>query len=127
MALNGADVLIYIGANLVAGQRDVTQDETTEVIDASSKDSRNRRVLPGRYGSTLSLEALYIPDDAAYIALVAAKRAGTFVTVVVKEEGANIEQASAIISALSKNSPDQDVTTISATFEIDGAWVELGT
>ena len=127
MAVNGTDILVYIGANLLGGQRDVTFDEATEVIDASSKASRNRRVLAGRYSSTLSLDALYLVDDAAYVALKAAMRDGTTVTVVRKEEGSNMEQATAVVASLSEAGPDQDVATVSISFEIDNAWVELGT
>jgi predicted secreted protein len=127
MAVNGTDILVYIGADLLGGQRDVTFDEATEVIDASSKASRNRRVLAGRYSSTLSLDALYLVDDAAYVALKAAMRDGTTVTVVRKEEGANMEQATAVVASLSEAGPDQDVATVSISFEIDNAWVELGT
>lgn len=126
-AMNGTSILVYIGANLVGSQRDVTFDEATEAIDASSKDSRNRRVLAGRYSSTVSLDALYVDDDTAYLALQTAMRNGTTVTLVRKEEGANIEQATAVVASLSTAGPDQDVATVSASFEIDGAWVELGT
>ena len=125
--VNGTSVLVYIGATLIGSQRDVTFDEATEVIDASSKTSRNRRVLAGRYSSTVSLDALFIADDAGYLLLQAAMRNGTTVTLVRKEEGANIEQATAVVASLSTAAPDQDVATVSATFEIDGAWVELGT
>jgi hypothetical protein len=125
--LNGADVLVYVGATLVGSQRDVTFDEATEVIDSSSKKSRNRRVLPGRYSSTVSLDALYISDDAGYLLLKEAMRDGTMVTLVRKEEGANLEQASCVVASLSEAAPDQDVCVVSASFEVDGPWAELGT
>ena len=90
-------------------------------------DSRIRRVLAGRYSATVSRDALFIADDAGYLLLQAAMRNGTTVTLVRNEEGANIEQATAVVASLSTAAPDQDVATVSASFEIDNAWVELGT
>ena len=47
MAMNGADVLIYIEGNLVGSQRGVTFKESNEEIDYSSKDSRAFQGGPG--------------------------------------------------------------------------------
>jgi len=123
MAMNGTDILIWIDGNCVGSQRDVTIDETTAEIDVSSKDSRAMRVLPGRYGSTISLDALYVPDDAAYLDLQAAMRNGTFVEVVVLEEGVVLESADAIVTSLSRSGPDQGEATVSCGLRIDGEWV----
>ena len=57
MSMNGTDVLLLVNTGTptvpvyeaVGSQRDVTFDEATEEIDVSSKDSRAKRVLPGRY------------------------------------------------------------------------------
>lgn len=134
MAMNGADILVLVNTGtelvpvyeVVGSQRDVTFDETTEEIDVSSKDGREKRVLPGRYGATLSLDALYVPDDAAYLALRAAMRDGTFVQVRRQEQEADLEEADAIITSLSENGPDQADATISIGLTIDGAWSEVG-
>jgi predicted secreted protein len=121
--MNGTDVLIWIDGNMVGQQRDVTIDENTAEIDASNKEQREMRVLPGRYDSTLSLDGLYVPDDTAYLALQAAMRNGTFVEVVIVEDGVVTESADAIVGALSRAAPDQDVATVSISLRIDGAWV----
>lgn len=123
MAMNGADILIWVEGDCVGSQRDVTLDETTEEIDVSSKDQREMRVLPGRYGATISLDALYVPTDTAYLALQSAMRAGTFVEVVVIEEGTVVESADAIVTSLSRNGPDQGEATVSCGLRVDGAWV----
>lgn len=135
MAMNGADFLVLVNTGsvetpvyeVVGCQRDATIDETTAEIDASCKDSRNTRVLPGRYKATLSLDGLYVPDDAAYQALAAAMRDGTFVTLVKQYDGNVTESADAVITSLSEQHPDQDVSVISAAFTIDDAWADLGT
>ena len=120
--MNGADVLVLIEGNLVGSQRDVTFDEANESIDMSSKSSRARRVEYGRYSSTVSLDALYVPTDAAYMALKAANRDGTKVQVMRQQEGMILENAMAVITALSEAAPDQDAVTVSISFDIDGEW-----
>lgn len=135
MEMNGTDILLLINTGtdlapnyeVIGSQRDYTQNETTAEIDVSSKDQREMRVLPGRYGSTISLNALYIDDDNGYLSLQSAMRNGTFVTVRVQEDGADIEEADAIVTALTKAGPDQDAATVSVTLRIDGAWTALGT
>lgn len=127
MAMNGTAILVLIEGDLMGSQRDATFEETTESIDVSSKDSRAKRVLPGRYGSTVSLEQLYVPSDAAYQHLQAAMRAGSAVTIRRQESGVALEEAEAIVTSLSDKGPDQDAATVSAELEIDGEWTELGT
>jgi predicted secreted protein len=109
------------------GQRGATFDETTDEIDASSKDSRSKRVLAGRYGSTISMDGLYVPSEATYQALVAANRNGTFILVVRQEEGVDVEQATALVTDISMAAPDNDVSTCSISLTIDGEWTPVGT
>jgi len=125
--MNGADILILIDDELVGSQRDATFEESNESIDASSKDSRAKRVEYGRYSGTCSLDALYVPTDAAYIALKNAMRDADKVTVLRQEEGASLEEAEAIITSMSEAAPDQDMVTVSLSFEVDGEWAEVTT
>lgn len=135
MAMNGADFLVLINTGteetpvyeVVGCQRDATLDETTAEIDASCKTSRNTRVLPGRYKATLSLDGLYVPDDAAYQRMEEAMRTGEFITLVKQYDGNVTEAAEAVITSLSESHPDQDVSTISAAFTVDNEWADLGT
>jgi len=124
--MNGTDILILIEGEVVGSQRDVTIVETTAEIDVSSKESRSMRVLPGRYGSTITLAALYVPTDTAYLSLQSAMRNGTFVTVRKSEDGVEVEEVEAIVTALSQAAPDQAEATVSATLRIDDDWVTLG-
>lgn len=127
MAMNGTDVLILIDGVAVGSQRNATINETTAEIDVSSKDAREMRVLAGRYGSTISLDGLYVPTNAAYLSLQSAMRNGTFVTVRVSEDAVEVEEAEAIVTALNRAAPDQDAATVSITLRIDGAWTAVGT
>jgi len=122
---NGSDILITIGGMVVGSQRDATIDESSDVIDISSKESRARRILPGRYSSTLSLDALYVPDSVSYTAIKTAMREGTLVNVAVMDNNINIKSASGYVTSLSEEYPDQGEATVSITIEIDGEWTEL--
>lgn len=127
MAMNGTDILVLIEGVVMGSQRDVTFDETTDAIDVSSKDGRARRVLPGRYASDVTFDALYVPSDTAYQSLKDAMRLGTFVTVRRQESGVALEDAEAIVTSLSDKGPDQAEATVSIGLAIDGDWVEVGT
>jgi len=109
----------------VGSQRDVSFDEATEEIDVSSKDSRAKRVLPGRYSATLSLDALYVWTDDSYRALRDAMRDGELILVAREDDSTTIETADALITSLSESFPDQGEGTISIAMTIDGFWTEL--
>ena len=133
MAMNGSDVLLLVNTGTptvpvyeaVGSQRDVTFDEATEEIDVSSKDSRAKRVLPGRYSSTLSLDALYVWTDDSYRALRDAMRDGELILVAREDDSTTVETADALIRTLSESFPDQGEGTISISMTIDGFWTEL--
>lgn len=132
--LNGTDLLILANTGTVevpvyeavGSQRDASVDESTDIIDYSNKESRNRRVGPGRYSSTVSLDALYVPDDAAYAVLKSAMRTGTTVVMAKQVSDVVTETATAVVASLSETFPDQAEATVSASFEIDGAWEAVG-
>lgn len=134
MSLNGTDLLILANTGTpsvpiyeaVGSQRDASVDENTEIIDYSNKESRNRRVGPGRYSSSVSLDALYVPSDAAYAVLKAAMRAGDTIIIAKQESDVVTETATAVVATLSETFPDQAEATVSASFEIDGAWEAVG-
>ena len=134
MAINGTDVLLYVNTGtadvpaytLVSSQRDVTFDESNEEIDVSNKDSRAKRVLYGRYSASVSLDALYVVDDAAYLALRDAERDGELILIERVEASGRDETADALISSLSEAAPDQGEATVSISMTIDGTWTEVG-
>jgi TP901-1 family phage major tail protein len=132
--MNGSDILLLVntGTELVpayeavGSQRDVSLQESTAEIDVSSKDGRAKRVLPGRYSSSLSLDALYVPTDDAYLALRSAMRDGELILVAVENDGVTEETATALITNMSTSFPDQGEGTISIDLTIDGEWTEVG-
>lgn len=132
MTMNGTDLLILANTGTpsvpvyeaVGCQRDATIEETTATIDVSCKDSRAQRVLPGRYASTISLGALYVPSDDAYLALRTANRDGELILVARQELGVVTEIVSAKIDSMSESFPDQGEATISISLTVDGEWTE---
>jgi len=134
MAMNGTDVLLLVNTGtiqspvyeVVGSQRGVSFPENTENIDVSSKDSRAGRVLAGRYNATISMEALYVPSDAAYQALKTAMRDGEMIKVRRSESAIETEECDAVINSLSPEFPDQEEAVISIELTVDGFWVEVG-
>lgn len=130
MSMNGTDVLIMVNTGTdvapvwtaVGSQRDATFEETTEEIDVSSKDSREKEVLAGRYSASVSLDGLYVPTDTAYLALQNAMRSGDTVQIARNVDTVNEETATAVITSLSENFPDQDGATVSISLVVDGDW-----
>jgi TP901-1 family phage major tail protein len=131
MAENGSDILVLVNTGTVGApawtaagsQRGVTFDESVAMIDVSNKnDGAPRKIKPGRYAASLSLDALYVPDDASQIALKAAFRSRSAVQVMRSEHGVNIESATGYISAYSESDPDMAESTVSITVDIDGEW-----
>ena len=134
VATRGTDILLLVNTGteeapnyeIVAGQRGATFGETTDEIDASSKDSDAYRPLPGRNKSTITMDSLYIPNDESYQALKTAKRDREFILVRRQEAGGDLEEARAIITNLSRNAPDNDVATLTIGLTIDADWEEVG-
>jgi len=134
MAMNGTDLLILANTgtpsvpvySVVGCQRGATIDENNAEIDVSCKTSRNKRILAGRYSSTISLDGLYIPNDAAFLALKTALRDGDLILVAREEFGVVVETAYCLVTALPQSFPDQAEATITASFTVDDGWTEVG-
>jgi len=132
--MNGADVLLLVNTGtevspayaVVGSQTNVRLQERVGEVDMSSKDTGSMRVLGGRYDATITLDALYVPDDAAYLALKTAFRAKDKILVRVSESDVEVEEASALITAMDRAAPDQQPTTLSVTIRVDGDWSEVG-
>ncbi len=128
--INGADVLVIIDVGIstpnfvvAAGQRDVTFDESNNLIDISSKDTgRIEEVLMGRLTQTVTLDMLFINGDAGYLALKDAARNGTSIDIRRRFQGSDIEQVTAFVETRSETFPDQDAGLVSLSFRLSGSW-----
>jgi hypothetical protein len=134
MGFNGTDLLILANTGTavspvyeaVGCQRDCTIDEASETIDYSCKDARERAVGHGRYSSDVSLDALYVPSNDAYLALKNAMRNGDMILIAREEEDVVTETVNAQVNSLSETFPDQGEATVSIGMAVDGAWTVVG-
>ena len=106
----------------LAEQRVVDFGEGNDVIDWSSKDSRFRRIMPGRYSSDVSAGGLYVPNDPPYLALQGAMREHELILIRRCEDGVPIEDAIALVKAISIDAPDNDVGLMAVALSVDGWW-----
>jgi hypothetical protein len=106
----------------LAEQRVVDFGEGSEPIDWSSKDSRFRRIMPGRYSSDVSAGGLYVPGDPPYLALQGAMRGHELILIRRCEDGVPIEDAIALVKAISIDAPDNDVGLMAVGLVVDGWW-----
>lgn len=134
MGENGTDFLLLANTGtpsvptyeVVGCQRDGSVDENNATIDVSCKTSRAQRVLPGRYSSSISLDALYVPSNAAYDALKTALRDGELILVAREWQGVVEETANANVDSLSESYPDQGEAVVSIGLTVDGEWTVVG-
>lgn len=120
--VNGSTITITVGGVAVASQRDVSVDDALAFIDTSTKDARHEDGLGGRTSGTVTLDALYIYDDAAQLAVQSARENGTEVTLVRTDAVGTNYTATALCTGLTVNAPDQDVVTWNATFQKTSEW-----
>lgn len=134
MAENGSNLLLLANIGtpsvpayaVVGSQRDATIEESDAGIDFSSKDSRAQEVGAGRYSSTVSFDALYVPSNAAYQALKSALRTGALVLIARQESDVVIETANARVDSISGSFPDQGEATVSISLTVSGYWIPSG-
>lgn len=131
--INGTEVVLYVNTGttgsptwtLVASQNDVTFDQTSDFIDTSSKESRNRKGLAGRYSWSASLDAMYVPGHASYAELRTAMRTGALIEIRKNESGIAIETSTAVVASLSDNFPDQGAAAVSISLEGTEGWTVI--
>lgn len=131
MPLNGTDFLVRVNTGTeavpvwttVAAQRDASVSESRDTIDFSSKDQDEWVGAAGRYESEVSLDGLIpVAAEAGFDALKAACRNGTLVQLQTQVAGTAKEKASAIVTQMDQEYPDQGEGTFSASFKVSGAW-----
>ena len=95
------------------------------LIEASSKDDDHTKWIYGKQDDTFSLEAAYVPDNEAYLAIKAALANGEFIMLRRSENGTDVEEAEALVSNVSGDAPDNDKATISIEFQLNEAWTPV--
>lgn len=130
MAMDGKNILVLADTGsgsyaAVAEQTGLSWESTTNLIEASSKDDGHTKWIPGKQDDTLSLEAAYVPDDAAYKAISDAKKAGDLVVLRRSESGTEVEEAAAYVTTISGDAPDNDRATVSIEFQLNESWTAV--
>jgi TP901-1 family phage major tail protein len=131
--IDGAAVLVLVNLGddvtpnwtPVAEQTNLSTESTRNLIEASSKDSDHTKWIYGKQDDTVSLEALYVPNDAAFKALEDAMKNKEPVVLRRTENGTDIEEATALVSTISKEWPDNDASTVSVEFQLDEPWTPI--
>lgn len=115
----GPDVYTTIGA-----QTDLEVSFERDAIEASSKDIMDAEFLAGRRSSTISCPSLFVPNEAARVALKAAYNSTSgAVRIRIPAIGAEAgRQADCVITSLSETHPDNDVSTVAVELQVSGAW-----
>jgi predicted secreted protein len=121
--LSGTALVVLIDGVALGGEVGATIPRTNSSLDVSAKaDYPNKAYIAGWNDSTLSLDGLYVADDAAWAALLSAYENQTAVTLSEQESGAVIYTASAIITNLTKGAPQDGAISATAEFQITGGW-----
>lgn len=129
--VRGVDIIVFVDVDETGeapewvpagGQRNATLSETSEALDATTKDSEpgSYEYEYGLYGWTISCEGLYVPDNKAYAHLGKAMRERRKVKVRIQEEGMPILEGLALVSSRELSAPYDDMTTYSMEFQGTG-------
>src|SRR5690554_1363062 len=131
--IDGASVLLMVNMGddetpnwtAVAEQTGLSTENSRKLIEASSKDSDHTKWSYGKQDGTVTLESLYVPNDAAFKAIEEAMNNKEIVILRRTENGEDIEEATALVSTISKEWPDNDASTCSAEFQLDEPWTPI--
>jgi TP901-1 family phage major tail protein len=109
----------------VGAQRGFTLEDTNEPFDNTSKDSTAREYEYGWDDGTISLDGVYIPDDAGLQELKTAKKNKAKIKVEIHENGVAAEEAMALITSRSIEGPHDDMGTYSFELQVSGGFTDL--
>ena len=107
----------------IAGQRGLTVDSSGNVINLSNKDTGSVEcVTVGRLTKTVTLDALVATSCTAQTALDDAHDNRTSVSIAYFKDGTLVESATAVVTGLSKNFPDEAESTYTCNLQLTSAW-----
>jgi TP901-1 family phage major tail protein len=126
MAVDGNEIGILIGSDLIGSQRGATITRSAEMMDVSDKTSDEAKFLPGKQTMNIECSAFYVAADTAYGALVDAFEDGQSVTVVWSDNAngltpTTVKTASAYVTSLSVDAPAHGPAEISISLQATGA------
>ena len=121
--LGGHNVVILVDGTACGGERGVSISRRATTIDITAKaDYPNRKKAAGWNDSSLTLDSVYVAGDAAYAAILAAYEGYTAVILSEQESAVVLYTATAYITEITKNAPQDGESTFTMSFEISGGW-----
>ena len=122
MSKNATLIRLKIGLKTLVGETNVSIDNSSDVINVSSKpDGRTRRILPGRVARTVNFEAMADDTnttDYGYKDAHAAMKAGTIIEWSIIRGAVTIDEGVGYISSLSKDNTDNAASTFSGSIRV---------
>ncbi len=133
MATRGHDVLLLANTGTpsspvytaVGVQQGLSWETSRDLIEITGKADDHKRFTYGKRGDTVSLDAVYVPSDAAFAALKTALRDGTTILIRRSELGTEVEEATALVGSISHEAADNDAATVSISLTLDTAWTTV--
>lgn len=131
--MNGSAVLLLVNTGTdqspiwtaVGVQTGLTRETTRNLIEVSGKDDDHTKWVYGRRDDTVSLEAVYVPDDAGVQALRQALEQKQVIKIRRSEDGTAVEEADALIKSISEEWPDNDKSTVSVDLQLNSEWTAV--
>jgi TP901-1 family phage major tail protein len=111
----------------VGGQRGLSTETSREMIDLSDKTSDHSKSGYGRQDTTASLEGIMMEGDAGYNALENAINNKLPILAEIRDRGVTYQQATVLISSLSKEYADNDAVSASMEMQLNSPWAAAGT
>jgi TP901-1 family phage major tail protein len=118
--IKGLEVLLYVGGNVVAGQRGASLSMSADELDITDKTTRGyKSFLVGLKEWSISCDGLVCIGDTAYDALVAAFLAGDTIEIELKNDDTFGYKGTVAIASMDFDAQYDDALTYSC--ELKGA------
>lgn len=122
MGQNATFIKLKIGVKLLVGETSSSFSSSSDILDKSSKASaRVRRILTGRYRDEVTFDSMADDTnstDYGFKDAHAAAKAGTILEWSIVRGAVEIASGVGFLTSLSKNNPDNEVTTFSGTIRV---------
>lgn len=124
--LNGNNIGVYVGGQLIGCLTNATFSSTNTTIDVTCKDNNgDRAILPSGNTATVEFEGLFNPSSTYGLQdLVDIHKNKTEVSIGIGDQTTLTIYAQAYLNTLSFTGPLNAATTFSGTFEITGTWTK---
>lgn len=122
-AVRGLNILVYVGSQVVGGQRGATLNRGSETLDVSNKATEGgwKEFIQGAKEWSIECDGILMASDTGYEALETAYLGGTPVEVKINDGGTWGFKGNAIITDFPVEAPYDDALSYSVTFQGTGA------